>query len=99
MAPPIRVAVQPQPQRQPQPQHATDAQTRDAVLRSEELGVDPVRVRDRLGALNPAPTREVPVLVGGGGERTALRLMAGHRATIGRGRGDIEHSAAAPPAL
>ena len=42
------------------------------------LGENLVRVRDRLVALNPAPTREIPVLIGGGGERKTLRLVAEH---------------------
>lgn len=36
------------------------------------------RIRHRLQVLNPAPTREIPVLIGGGGEKKTLRLVAEH---------------------
>lgn len=39
------------------------------------------RIRARWAALNPAPTRDIPVLIGGGGERKTLRVVAEH-ATI-----------------
>ncbi|HEY3736413.1 MAG TPA: LLM class F420-dependent oxidoreductase [Jatrophihabitans sp.] len=34
------------------------------------------RIEKRLGKLNPAPTRDIPVLIGGGGEKKTLRLVA-----------------------
>lgn len=45
------------------------------------------RIERRWSALNPPPTRAIPVLVGGGGERRTLRLAAQH-ADIWHGFGD-----------
>lgn len=45
------------------------------------------RIRDRWAKLNPPPTRDIPLLVGGGGERKTLRYTAEH-ATIWHGFGD-----------
>ncbi|TPW72333.1 LLM class F420-dependent oxidoreductase [Schumannella sp. 10F1B-5-1] len=49
------------------------------------------RIEARWAKLNPAPTREIPVLIGGGGEKKTLRLVAKHA--------DIWHSFADPETL
>jgi probable F420-dependent oxidoreductase len=36
------------------------------------------RIESRWGKLNPAPTRKIPVLIGGGGEKKTLRIVAQH---------------------
>jgi probable F420-dependent oxidoreductase len=36
------------------------------------------RIESRWGKLNPAPTRKIPVLIGGGGEKKTLRMVARH---------------------
>ena len=36
------------------------------------------RIEQRWTKLNPAPTRKIPVLIGGGGEKKTLRLVAKH---------------------
>jgi probable F420-dependent oxidoreductase len=49
------------------------------------------RIESRLSKLNPPPTRKIPVLIGGGGEKKTLRLVAEHA--------DIWHSFGDPAAI
>lgn len=51
------------------------------------------RIESRWAKLNPAPTREIPILIGGGGEKRTLRYTARH-ADIWHGFGDPEKLAA-----
>ncbi len=53
------------------------------------LGEALPRIKTRWSKLNPPPTRAIPVLIGGGGERKTLRLVAEH-ATIWHGFGSPE---------
>ena len=60
-----------------------------AGSRLDDLAGALPRIEDRLSKLNPAPTRKIPVLIGGGGEKKTLRLVARH-ASIWHSFSDVE---------
>jgi probable F420-dependent oxidoreductase len=49
-----------------------------AGSRLNDLGEALPRIESRWAKLNPAPTRKIPVLIGGGGEKKTLRMVAEH---------------------
>ena len=49
-----------------------------AGQRIAALGAAMPRIRQRLAAGNPAPTRAIPIMIGGGGEKKTLRVVAEH---------------------
>lgn len=59
-----------------------------AGSRLDDLAEGLARIEKRWAALSPAPTREIPVMIGGKGEQKTLRLVARHA--------DIWHSFVAP---
>lgn len=46
--------------------------------RLDDLAAAMPRIESRLAQLNPPPTRHIPVLIGGGGEKKTLRIVAQH---------------------
>lgn len=62
-----------------------------AGSRLNALARDMPIIESRWGKLNPAPTRKIPVLIGGGGEKKTLRIVAQYA--------DIWHSFSDPETL
>ena len=60
-----------------------------AGSRLDDLAESLPRIEKRFAALNPAPTRKIPVLIGGGGVKKTLRMVAQH-ADIWHSFGDLE---------
>jgi len=49
-----------------------------AGQRLDALAIALPKIEERWGKLNPAPTRKIPVLIGGGGEKKTLKIVAKH---------------------
>jgi probable F420-dependent oxidoreductase len=59
-----------------------------AGRRIAALGEALPRIEERWSKLNPPPTRDIPILIGGGGEKKTLRLVAQH-ADVWHAFGDV----------
>jgi probable F420-dependent oxidoreductase len=59
-----------------------------AASRLDDLATALPRIERRLAVLNPPPTRKIPLLIGGNGEKKTLRMVARH-ADIWHGIGDL----------
>jgi probable F420-dependent oxidoreductase len=58
--------------------------------RLDALAEDLPRIRARWGKLNPPPTRRIPILIGGGGEKKTLRLVAQYADACNLFGGDVD---------